>query len=377
MSDEKKTIRRQCATIEIAPEGDVILEVESPTGTARFRVLSSVLCLASPVFRVMLGRNSNFKEACELRNSDSAPYVVPLDESDPGALAVILNVFHLRNDHVPKTVSFANLYKLAVICDKYDCATAVALWVPIWTGGSISSVLQPGNGKWLFIAWALKIEHIFAEVSKKIVLEGFYSDPNSALLTTGGFPAVDTDTPEVVVEEIIQRRKQTIRSMLNVATSFLQRYYHNPGDKPRCRHLVRSDQCDMMILGSLIKVFQSMKIIPPGFGTPYKQEEMWLESVTSLDAALRGFQLHFLQVVRDKPCKPNHYDNTKCYIHGAVLKCGDHTKCSFLPEFYMGLDSIKSGVQGLSLYDFKSRQMPPKGESQGGAPWETFQFMGI
>lgn len=198
MSDEK-TIQRQYIMRDIAPEGDVILKVESPTVIVKFRVLSSVLCLASPVFRAMLGRNSNFKEACELRNSDSEPYVVPLDETDPEALAVILKVFHLRNNHVPHTVTFANLYKLAVICDKYDCATAVALWVPIWTGGSISSVLQPGNGKWLFIAWALKIEHIFAEVSKKIVLEGFYADPNSGLLTTGGFPAVDTDTPEVVV----------------------------------------------------------------------------------------------------------------------------------------------------------------------------------
>lgn len=186
--------------MDIVPYGDLILEVDSPVGLARFKVVSAVLCLASPVFRAMLGPDSNFKEACELRDAEAStePYVIPLEDTDPRALAVILNAIHLRNDYVPQSISFANLYELAVICDKYDCAAAVTLWVFIWIKSWKDLALQPGYEKWLFIAWTFKNEDVFASLSKKIILEGYYADANGPLLAAGGFPALDPDTPEVV-----------------------------------------------------------------------------------------------------------------------------------------------------------------------------------
>lgn len=162
--------------------------------------------------------------------------------------------------------------------------------------------------------------------------------------------------------------------MLEMTLSFLQRYY-NPGKNPRCRHLVRTELCDMMILGSMIKAFQPLKIIPDSFGTPSKPDEFWLRSITDLEGSLKNLEIHFLQLARDKPCKPIHFNMSACLFHGAVTNCGDHKNCSFLPEFYIELDGLVSRIKGLSLHDFKSRQMQPR-EFQGGV-WESFQYMYI
>lgn len=197
-----KPEKRPIAAVDIAPDGDLILEVDTPAGLARFRVVSAALCLSSPVFRAMLGPNSNFKEACELRKSKSAePHVISLDDDYPQALAVVLHVLHLRNDKVPQKITFDNLYELAVICDKYDCAVAMSLWISIWVRQWSDLSLDSGYERWLFIAWAFGIEDVFTKLSKKIIMEGHFTRKGGRLLTGQGLVALDPNVPDSVVRK--------------------------------------------------------------------------------------------------------------------------------------------------------------------------------
>lgn len=148
----------------------------------RFRVSSSVLCAASPVFNAMLGPNSSFAEAVSLRTAARAPatspikpsaplvqHVQPLYDDNGTALAVILYALHLQTHKVPRTVTFPQLKQLAVVCDKYDCVGAVRLWAETWMQPFRGDVTTVGYEDWLFIAWVFSSRKFFERVSKSLV----------------------------------------------------------------------------------------------------------------------------------------------------------------------------------------------------------------
>jgi len=86
--------------IQFDPDGDVILVIPSEAleRTARFQVNSHSLCIASSVFRAMLGASARFKEGNALRNRDagSPPIEITLGDDNPKALAVLLRIVHLH-----------------------------------------------------------------------------------------------------------------------------------------------------------------------------------------------------------------------------------------------------------------------------------------
>ncbi|KAF8426718.1 hypothetical protein EV426DRAFT_592555 [Tirmania nivea] len=86
--------------------GDIMLVIASLAGTARLQVNSTVLCIASPVFRAMLGPNSFPKETVDLASNNRnhiTPLIIPL-EDDANALAVILSILHLQFNWLPKPI---------------------------------------------------------------------------------------------------------------------------------------------------------------------------------------------------------------------------------------------------------------------------------
>lgn len=120
------------ACVQISPQGDMALKVSSAAGETRFVVDSHVLCLASPVFRAMLG--PNFKEGHDLRHAEEVEeeYVLPLlDDDNIEAFEIILNAIHLQNAKVPQTVSYETLLELAVIVEKYQMYQVSAGWITV------------------------------------------------------------------------------------------------------------------------------------------------------------------------------------------------------------------------------------------------------
>lgn len=101
-------------------------------------VSSKVLCLASPVFKVML--TGNFREAREFRNAtkqgQSERYVIELPEDDATATTTLMNLLHLNFGDVREDVTASQMEQLAYLCDKYQCAHVLKYcgkaWISTW-----------------------------------------------------------------------------------------------------------------------------------------------------------------------------------------------------------------------------------------------------
>ena len=162
---------------EISIYGDVILKIPAAVGTMKLRVASRVLCTTSPVFRAMLGPDSQFKEAYELRmHSVKKPYELSLEDDHPYALTVILMALHSRSDMVPVDPAFKDLVELAIVCDKYDCRGGVFPWGDVWGAAWKPRMLESGYEEWLFVAWVVGIKEVFNKLPRKLILES-YPDP--------------------------------------------------------------------------------------------------------------------------------------------------------------------------------------------------------
>ena len=199
---------------EIAIYGDVILKIPAAAGVTKLRVSSHVLCTTSPVFRAMLGPDSRFKEASELRmRSAENPYELSLEDDYPYALTVILLALHCRDEMVPVKLAFKNLVELAIVCDKYDCRGGVLSWVDTWTAawkiqrvswfgkGSTWDLrfLERGYEEWLFVAWVFGIKEGFDQLSRKIVLESYIDPADGELKIARGARLKKLTIPQGVI----------------------------------------------------------------------------------------------------------------------------------------------------------------------------------
>lgn len=185
---------------EIAISGDVILKIPAASGSTKLRVSSHVLCTTSPVFRAMLGADSQFKEASELRmRSAENTYELSLDDDYPYALTAIMLALHCRNDMVPVSPAFKNLLELAIVCDKYDCQGGVMLWVDIWTAAWKPRMLEKGYEEWLFVAWVFGIKEGFDTLSRKVILESYIDPADGELKSAGGMRLRGLIIPESVL----------------------------------------------------------------------------------------------------------------------------------------------------------------------------------
>lgn len=149
------------------PEGDVLLLIGPPNELKSLLVSSKVLSLASPVFNKML-QIPRFLEGVE--RSSNVPLQLPLPEDNPEAVTWLCNAIHLSRS-VDHDVSFSLFEELAILCDKYDIASAITPWSRWW--------LQKWKGspdgedkylKMLYISYAYGSYHAFRVSSRNIVL---------------------------------------------------------------------------------------------------------------------------------------------------------------------------------------------------------------
>ena len=150
------------STIVLYDTGDVVLltigEEKRPVATSR-----AVLTILSPVFKAML--TGGFREAAATTSE------IPLPDDDPDALLLLLRIAHLKFKDLPDTLSFRDLYHLAVVCEKYD---AVGAFRPFWDrygAPHLSYVGEVGYEEWLYIAWTFGIEDVYMKVMSKLVSE--------------------------------------------------------------------------------------------------------------------------------------------------------------------------------------------------------------
>jgi hypothetical protein len=165
-------------TFLIDPDGDVLLEVSGLAEKSRLRVSSSILSLASSVFKKMF--QSGFKEGHGL--SSTNPRSIPLPEDDGEGVTVVCNILHHRVDDVPLDIATDCLISIATICDKYELARVIAPWSSIWLRRQTETAVGDDLNRLLSAAYVLDIPDAFSSISWKML----YSHTGPFL----GFPGI-------------------------------------------------------------------------------------------------------------------------------------------------------------------------------------------
>lgn len=342
------------AAVEVSPHGDLVLELTFKRGQARYRVSSQVLCLASPVFRAMLGPNSSFREACELRAhtttgggaASAEPYVLAIEDDDPEALAIVLFALHLQNAKLPAFIKEKRtIWNMAIICDKYDCTTAFSVWVDGWADGWRRRAFRnSGHGLWLFISWTFGLGDVFTFISKKLILEGYYQVEGGKFLSKEGWNLDGLAIPSPVMEIILQQRRTTILTMIEDALSVLDKFLiGGEAGRPLCSAVAPTDECDLVILGALTREYQVRLGIYP------EHTKYLLMSVKDVHESLRSVKIRCLG--ESSPRMGGHA--------GTCMK--------FIYELHERLDVTLSKIVGLELADFGSRHGLPVRRVETGA----------
>jgi len=171
-ADEHK---QEIVRLEICPYGDMQIVLKTTEIYATYQVSSHQLCSASPVFRAMLGPNSSFAEAVELRRHQASTsstdttkdlFEIVVEDHDPAALGAVLYVIHGRSQFLPDEISFKSLMEVAIVVDYYDCAEVMRPWDEKWMKQWMEHAENPGYENWLFIAWVFKVQQVFGALTK-------------------------------------------------------------------------------------------------------------------------------------------------------------------------------------------------------------------
>jgi hypothetical protein len=125
------------------------------------------LVSAAPTFERMLSE-TNWTEG--IRNENDGLYHVPAEDWDSEALLYVLQVLHLRNGQVPRTVSLEMLAKIAVLIDFYQCAEALESFTERWVEHlqvttPVPSYFCRNLMLWMCIAWVLRLPQEFVQTT--------------------------------------------------------------------------------------------------------------------------------------------------------------------------------------------------------------------
>ncbi|KAE9992667.1 hypothetical protein Vi05172_g11935 [Venturia inaequalis] len=168
-----KTSSLPSLTTLYAGDDHITLHVKRENGPiiCRCKVSKLIMCIASPVWRAMLG--GRFMEG-NVQNRE-----IPLIDDDPEALLTVLRIAHHRTYEVPTGLTLLQLVNIATICDKYDTVAMCRPYIGIWVTPFIEIVepshqalyLSPGYESWLWCAWVFGYQETFSKLVNKLRVE--------------------------------------------------------------------------------------------------------------------------------------------------------------------------------------------------------------
>jgi hypothetical protein len=144
-------------------EGDVILVLDKK----RLLVSSRTLALASPVFKAMF--SSSFKEGVQSRQTSDMPFVLPLLEDDPDALALLSGILHHQAHEILHEPDISHLESLAFVCDKYQCFNVVKYQGTVWLEQLLKRNVAEDLSRLLLVAYVLDLPECFSKISWELI----------------------------------------------------------------------------------------------------------------------------------------------------------------------------------------------------------------
>lgn len=134
---------------------------------------------------------------------------------------------------------------------------------------------------------------------------------------------------------------------------------------PLCKYTSNpTETCDATILGSIMKGFRSLGLVPDF-------DKFILKSVSAMQEGIKGLRIEFLSVAAVSP-----NNGSYCYSCGGGRSnstvVNHKNTCSFLPELHEKIDAAVDVIQGLSLGDFKGSKDNSAEASVG--KWDLFDY---
>jgi len=151
---------------EVNPVPKVTTEPIKEEGI-RFCVCAGNLMSASPWFNRALKRNGWMESNW---NSEGRSFYISAEDWDEEAFVILMNVFHLRNRKVPRTVTLEMLAKIAVLVDYYECDESIEPFTSVWIEDLRARTPIPKTYcrdliLWLWISWVFKLSDLFKQTT--------------------------------------------------------------------------------------------------------------------------------------------------------------------------------------------------------------------
>jgi hypothetical protein len=371
---------RKVEEYQIAPNGDAILEFANvhPEATLndpvlRFRVSSALLSETSPIFARMFSGQSTGYQIHD--NEDISPHLPPpsvkyvckdgstaklyrmpqFELNHLQSLEILLYAAHMRNEKVPRDVTFEQFVAIAECSIRYKSTSPLELvvehrWLPQWMHNGADNM---PDGM-LVISYAFGLRSLFTGMSKTAILNLVdESDLQSK------------PWPQRIKDKVWAIRCAKVAQVYACCTSLIQEYLrepsHNPADDvqpitsadlrnshytnstpkpvttlsstPRCPK--GSHWCDASNLGWIMLVFNEMNILsqivrPSVLSHLPEAQQQSPRSLAQIVEALRRVP---------SPASPVH--------RGGV--------CDPSSAFRSAVNDIFNSVSGLTLYDISGK----------------------
>ncbi len=148
-------------------DGDVLIQAMDQGAKVTGRVSKDAMSRASPVWKKFVTPPWEANSTA----GDTKPAKSPISflEDDPDALCLLLNITHFKFRKVPVKLPYRLFYKVAILCDQYNCVEIVQPWIRGWLKDEDVESQKVGQEGWLFIAWVFGREKVFSKLASDLV----------------------------------------------------------------------------------------------------------------------------------------------------------------------------------------------------------------
>lgn len=239
-------------------------------------------------------------------------------EDDPIALLILLNIAHLQFRSIPATLSYVDLYNVAILCDQYDCVQLVQPWLEKWLQDERVRSLTEGIG-WLLIAWVFGRDAVFETLAAQMAKEVQTNEEGQCLDKFGRSIPLKYIPPGIIGKSTScplsnLTLRSYIESILEIRLATIRKLFHGPYSQIRvyeeveqvttgyiCRQ-ANSPICDALIYGSL-----TLYLAKKGLW-PKKAAEDIYSSVETVASIIRNVKVFGLPGYTDhKYCGKRNY----------------------------------------------------------------------
>ncbi|KAK3906075.1 hypothetical protein C8A05DRAFT_12173 [Staphylotrichum tortipilum] len=328
-------------TISYHQNADLCLRIRDKAGnTHNLKVCAALLAGALPT----LGDLS----AC-VDVASSGERVLDLDgfQNNHQGLDIILSIIHYKFHEIPARPEIDQLYSIAQIVEKYDCAHLVLPYMEKWAAGvnwHITMEKEIDDDKTLLLAWVFGESHFVRMLSR--VAHKATLDDEGVLLDTRGQPWKDHGLPPAILELIAKTRFDCLAKVVQAVNGPLQELMGSSKNTSKfCRTKDTNGDlkqaCEYQQLGSLVSGLSAADLLPFPTAAEYRG------SVVALAAKVWAIKINRFKL----PGTPPHLD--------AHNTCGINHKEAVESAMKEDVRLISAIIEELNVRGLKSGAFVP------------------